>query len=254
MNPKLLLTGVIGLGLIFQPEARAQQQPTPRNPGQSETQTRPSTPPGAERSTSQMPSQSADAMTTESFVKKVAGDNQMEIDMARTASSRAKSPQVKDFAQQLIKDHTNSLDALKKYASRHNVSLPTGSTASSSSTNQNTQSNRNDPADRNSQPQAMARTDDANSRELASKTGAEFDQAYIHLMVQNHRKGVALFEKQKEAKGMDSEIQAFVNNTLPVLRTHLSRAESIEKAVGSATIDARPTTNPSNTNPSKTRQ
>jgi putative membrane protein len=187
-------------------------------------------------------------MTTESFVKKVAGDNQMEIDLARMASSRAKSTQVKDYAQQLIKDHTSSLDALKKYASKHNMSLRSGSTASSS----NTQSNRNDTAGRSSQPEAMARTDDASSRELASKTGAEFDRAYIHLMVQNHEKGVALFEKQKEGKGMDSEIQAFVNNTLPVLRRHLSPAESIEKTVGSATIDSHPTTNPSNTNPSNT--
>ena len=39
-------------------------------------------------------------MTTGSFVKKLAEDNQKEVDMARAASSRAKSAEVKNYAQQ----------------------------------------------------------------------------------------------------------------------------------------------------------
>src|SRR5436190_4013780 len=149
MIKNLLLFGVIGLGLIIQLDGRVQQQTTPRNPGQSniqertqQPQTLPSTPQGTQRSPSQTPSQPAAAMTSESFVKKVAESNQMEIDMSRTASSRAKSAQVKDYAQQLVKDHIGSLDTLKKYASKHNITLSTGSTASSSATQSNPSNNR----------------------------------------------------------------------------------------------------------------
>src|SRR5436190_1189278 len=89
-------------------QSRAQQQPTPRTPGQSdsqdrttpEPQTRPSTPEATQRNQSQTPSQPGVAMTTGSFVKKLAEDNQKEVDMARAASSRAKSAEVKNYAQQ----------------------------------------------------------------------------------------------------------------------------------------------------------
>ncbi len=232
MKKNLFLIGAIGFGLVVQ-EGRAQPQPAPQ------------------RNQSQTSSQSARAMSTEAFVKKVAEDNQMEVDVARLASTRAKSPQVKDYAQQLIKDHTNSGETLKRYASRHNMTIPATSAASKASkTSQATASNRSNTATQT--PEALARTDDSNSKELAAKSGADFDQAFIHMMVQDHQKAISLFEAQKNASNMDSEIRSFVNNTLPVLRRHLTRAVSIEKSLGSTTTqshDTHSTTNPSNTRP-----
>ncbi len=218
MNRQLLLIGMLGLSLVLETNCRAQQQPAPQTSDQS-------TPPEAQSPAERNHSPDQLPMSTAAFVQKVAEDNRMAVEMARLATTRGQLSEVKDYAQQLMKDHMDSGNTLQSYASKHNITLPQDriSTLPPGSA----------PTPSNMPPRGLAAADDAIPWELSSKTGPEFDQAYIHMLVQDHRKAVALFEAQQQAKDMDSEILGFINNTLPVLRKHLSMAEALEKTIPS---------------------
>ena len=65
--------------------------------------------------------------------------------------------------------------------------------------------------------------------DLSKKTGADFDKAYIKMMVDGHKKVVKEFE-DAEKNSTDPDVKAFAAKTLPVIRTHLDSAEAIAKA------------------------
>ena len=67
---------------------------------------------------------------------------------------------------------------------------------------------------------------------LAKLSGAEFDKAYIDMMVKDHKKDVAEFEK--ESKGAkDSDLKSWASTTLPTLQDHLEDgAGHLDSTVG----------------------
>jgi len=82
-------------------------------------------------------------------------------------------------------------------------------------------------------------------QELSGKSGAEFDKAFIDMMVEDHQKAISLFEQANSEKFSDAGLRKFVSDQLPGLRNHLSRAQQLQKEVDSKN------TNSSNTNSSK---
>jgi predicted outer membrane protein len=72
---------------------------------------------------------------------------------------------------------------------------------------------------------------------LSKHSGADFDREYMKLMVKNHDKSVALFERQAGGSG-DSELKAWASQTLPTLREHQRLARELSTKVGaSAAVD-----------------
>jgi putative membrane protein len=68
---------------------------------------------------------------------------------------------------------------------------------------------------------------------LNKLSGADFDKQYMAHMVSDHQKNVAEFKKASES-AQDGEVKAFASKTLPTLQEHLSRAQSINDSVKSA--------------------
>jgi len=64
---------------------------------------------------------------------------------------------------------------------------------------------------------------------LAKKTGADFDKAYIAMMIEGHKEAVELFEGQVDNK--NQTIQDFARKTLPTIEGHLDKAKEIEKSL-----------------------
>ena len=64
--------------------------------------------------------------------------------------------------------------------------------------------------------------------DLQKKKGIDFDKAYIDGMVKDHQKDVKEFEEAAN-KVKDTDVKAFITNTLPVLKTHLDSAKAIQK-------------------------
>jgi putative membrane protein len=217
----------------------------------------------SQQTTPRQPQGLANEMTPESFVKHVVESNQKEIDMAKLATTRAASADVKSFATQLVTDHTKALSAAKAYASKKSIALASTtntsmSTTSSQQRDARSQTNQTtgraedrtqrtgtqtgtDTATR-TETRPAARAGDpgepdhsAHMKDLSAKSGTEFDKAFMMMMVEGHEKSVALFERQSQAKLGDQELQRFINDTLPTLRRHLTRSREINNKVAGGT-------------------
>ena len=132
------------------------------------------------------------------FVKKAAQGGLAEVQLGQLATEKAESPEVKQFGQRMIDDHTKANDKLKQVASDEGVTVP----------------------------DKLNAKDAATKARLEKLSGKAFDRAYMHDMVLDHTKDVSDFRMEsKNAK--DPALKNFVTETLPTLKNHLKEAKSI---------------------------
>lgn len=133
------------------------------------------------------------------FVMEAASGGLMEVTLGKLAQTNAASAQVKEFGQMMVTDHTKANTELKAVASKKNLTVsPT-------------------PAEKQ---QKMI--DD-----LKTKKGADFDKAYVDMMVDDHKEDVSKFQDEAN-KGNDADVKAFAAKTLPVLQKHLDHIQKIQ--------------------------
>lgn len=136
------------------------------------------------------------------FAKKAAAGGMFEVQAAELAKENGESQAVKDFAEMMIKDHTEVNEKLKDIAAEKNIELP-----------------------------ASLPEDKANKLEaLSTINGDAFDTAYAEEMVSSHEETIALFEEQADS-GVDKELTALAQESLPTLRHHLAEAETLKGEV-----------------------
>ena len=138
------------------------------------------------------------------FVMKAAQGGMEEVELGQLASTQAASADVKQFGQRMVTDHGKANDELKAVAQKNGTTLPT----------------------------EMSKKQQADKARLAKLNGAEFDKAYMKMMVSDHKEDIAEFEKEAKS-GKDADVQAFASKTLPTLKEHLTMAEAAEKSVSS---------------------
>jgi len=132
------------------------------------------------------------------FIQDAAKGGRMEVHMGRLATERAANPAVKTYGQRLVTDHSKGNEELAALASKKNVTLP---------------------------------PDDAQmamSLSFAQKSGADFDRDFVKTAVDDHKKDIAMFEKEASS-GSDPDVKEWANKTLPTLRAHLADAEALAK-------------------------
>ena len=132
------------------------------------------------------------------FAMKAASGGLAEVQAAQLAEQRAASPQIKQFAQRMITDHTTANTELQQIAKQADISLP-------------------------AQPTGK---DAAEGQKLI--TGTAFDQAYAQGQLQDHRETVELVQKEASS-GQDPALKAFAQKTLPILQQHLQMVEALNK-------------------------
>jgi putative membrane protein len=130
------------------------------------------------------------------FVKTAATGGMEEVELGKLAASKASDPDVKNFGQKMVDDHSKANDQLKQIASQKGVTLPAGLNN-------------------------MQKHDKAKLEKLS---GAAFDRSYISMMVQDHKKDVADFQKESNS-GKDGDVKSFASATLPTLQDHLKMAQ-----------------------------
>jgi putative membrane protein len=138
-----------------------------------------------------------DAGSDEGFVKDVGSAGLMEVEISQYASQHATNARVKEFAEMMVKDHTQANNELKAIASSKNLTVT---------------------------------MDDKHSdklRDLEKKTGNDFDKEFMKEMVDEHEKNINKFEKMAE-NGKDPELKAFAEKYLPKLRMHLDHAKQVK--------------------------
>ena len=159
----------------------------------AETTTQPSTPaPMA----STMPENTKLAHHDKAFLKKAAEGGMKEVAVSQAVMGSLTNPQVKDFANMMVNDHTAANRELMTLAMAKGVVLPEA---------------------------------DAKLTEKWSDKSGNVDKKYMHEMVEDHEDTVKLFEKA--AKSDDADIAAFATKTLPTLQHHLQMAKDLKKTV-----------------------
>jgi putative membrane protein len=148
-----------------------------------------------------------------SFVRDAAQGGQAEVALGRLASDKASDPDVKQFGQMMVQDHSKANDELSSLASTKNWTLP-------------------------KQPSAEQKRDEDR---LSKLSGAQFDKAYMALMVKDHEKDVREFERESKTAS-DSDLKEWASKTVPTLRHHLEQAQSVNAKIGGGAKSTKSTT------------
>jgi len=133
---------------------------------------------------------------------KVAQGGMLEVELGKLAQAQASSDAVKQFGSRMVTDHSKANDQLKELAAQKGVTLPA----------------------------AMSNQQKHDVSKLASLSGAAFDSAYVSMMVQDHKKDVAEFQKESKS-GKDSDVKGWAATTLPTLEGHLKMIEGISSSM-----------------------
>lgn len=152
------------------------------------------------------------------FLMEAAMGGLMEVELGRVAAQKASSDAVKQFGQRMVDDHGAANTELTSLATSKGVTLPT----------------------------ALDEKHQKDVTKLSAMSGADFDRAYMKMMVSDHVKDVAEFEKQS-TKATDPDLKAFASKTLPTLQEHLKMAKSVESSQGGANSNRKMNSN-SNSN------
>ena len=133
------------------------------------------------------------------FAKDAATGGMMEVELGNLAQQKAKSQKVKDFGKMMVDDHTKLNNEFKDIASKKSIDLP-------------------------------ATVTDGQKKEiddLSKKSGADFDKAYVDMMIDDHKKDIDAFKKA-EGDVSDNDVKNFITNSLPTLQKHLDAIEAIK--------------------------
>jgi putative membrane protein len=133
---------------------------------------------------------------SQTFMKNAIEGNLAEVQMGQLAQKNGSSEGVRSFGQMLERDHSEAIQKAMTVAKDIGVTPP-------------------------SEPNAKQK---AEHDRMSKLSGARFDSEFAKMMVTDHKKDIAEF--QKEAKKKD-EAGKFAKDTLPTLQKHLETAQSL---------------------------
>ncbi|PJJ58921.1 DUF4142 domain-containing protein [Hymenobacter chitinivorans] len=141
-------------------------------------------------------------MQDPTFLMTAASSNLLEIQMGQMATQKSTNADVKRFGQMMVDHHTKATQELKTVASPLGVTLP----------------------------QTMMPVHQAMADRLMSKSGKAFDEDYMDAMEMAHKMDIAMFEVKSNGAETPA-VKSFATKTLPMLRSHRTMANEIEKKV-----------------------
>jgi putative membrane protein len=153
------------------------------------------------------------------FVDDLTIANMAEVELGLMAMERGSSPEVKKFADLMVKDHSKAGDELKQIATQYSIPVPAG-------------------LDEKHQNLKM---------KLSNLRGAEFDREYMSAMVDGHEDAVDRLQTRAnedrigDDKGTvtpersDNPVEASINQwaaaALPTVRHHLDEAKRVHNGL-----------------------
>ena len=148
-------------------------------------------------------------MTTQdvSFLKDAKVSIMFELATSRLAALYATTPWGKEFAKEMVDEHTSSGNELDMIAKEAGVALPTGLPAAKQT--------------------IVAALQKAN--------GTGFDEAYRKTQIDNHQSANATYDREIKM-GHDSAVRNFAIKTLPAIRMHLKLAKLQKTMMGATKI------------------
>jgi putative membrane protein len=144
----------------------------------------------------------AQSQQDKTFVKTAMEVNIGEMRIGQLAAKKGGSEGVRKFGERTVADHTRLENEIKPVAEKIGVALPT----------------------------ELATDDQALLTKLEGESGAEFDDTYIHAMVEGHREAVQAY-KTEEADGQDAAVKNAATHGEQVVAEHLKLAEQLQSTM-----------------------
>jgi putative membrane protein len=122
--------------------------------------------------------------------------------LGKLAQEKSTNAGIKDFGAMMVTDHSKANDELKALAKSKNIALPL----------------------------VISSDKQKAYDDLNKKTGADFDKAYVSMMIDGH-KSTARLMKDEATNGKDPDLQAFATKILPTVKAHLAKITDIDKSM-----------------------
>jgi putative membrane protein len=130
------------------------------------------------------------AAADQAFVRVATQSGLTEVELGKLALSKSSEPDVKTFAEHMVRDHTKANAELSAIATSDGLSVPT----------------------------ALDAKHAALVKNMQARSGNDFDHAFAKQMAADHFQAVSLFKNESSA-GSD-KLAAFAQKTLPTLEEH----------------------------------
>ncbi len=136
--------------------------------------------------------------------------NQNEINLGREAAQKSANPQVKNFAETMIRDHSKNLQAIEAFSKKTHIT-PISS----------------------EKIEVLKKLGNAEMKDLASKRGNNFDNAYITAMVKGHSKVLKIIDEKLLPNASNPELIKYLSATKNAVTQHLKMAKEVQKSLKS---------------------
>jgi putative membrane protein len=190
MAGALLLCGSIGMAQAGR-DAGGQAGPAGQAPGQN---------PSMDPQMSGMQAAGQPSATDKMFVSKAMQGSMAEVQLGQLTLQKTNNPQVKEFAQRMIDDHTKLNEQMKPVAQQLGVTVP----------------------------DQVSKNDRKTMAKLQALSGSAYDQAYIKDMVKDHKQDLTEFQMEASS-GQDQTVKDAANQGSKVIAGHLQMAQQMAK-------------------------
>jgi len=147
----------------------------------------------------------AGAPTDPQIVGIVVAANQIDIDQGKLAMSKSKNKEVKDFAQQMVTDHSALQKSVSDLGAKLNVT----------------------PADSDTSRSLKSQADETNKKLTALK-GKAFDKAYIDNEVAYHKQVIDAASSTLIPNAQNAELKTALQGAAPLFQGHLEHAQKVK--------------------------
>ena len=139
------------------------------------------------------------------FLTKAASGGMLEVQLGQAVARRAVTPEAKQFAQEMVTDHTKSNAELRALAAQKNLTLPA----------------------------VLGRDQQKVYDEVLAEKGPALDQQYVKAMLADHAEDIKDYQ-DAVSKAVAPPVRDFAQRQLPVLQAHLSMGQKIQPVVDAA--------------------
>ncbi len=141
--------------------------------------------------------------------------NQLDIGEAKLALKKTKNDEVKQFAQQMIDDHTKLMNSVNDLGKKLNVTPEDSDTSKS-----------------------LKSADAAETKKLRGMKGKAFDKEYIDHEVAFHQQVIDAASNVLIPNAQNAELKSALQGAAPLLQGHLEHAKQIQSSLGSASMSS----------------
>ena len=140
------------------------------------------------------------------FVKDAAAGGMAEVALSKLAE-KSENPDVKHFAERMVRDHTAANAELTKIAAGLGAETP----------------------------KALDTEHQRTHDQLRSMHGKAFDQQYMRVMVEDHNEAVKLFRSEAGSTG-EGQLKQFAQKTLPTIEQHQKMAVDLSHRLAQTAV------------------